>query len=93
MTRRSASCDLIRGVLIAVLVTEFFFTDAEDVNGQFETPMSSAEQRACARESSIADKERRDNAEEQCFHDFDVRFVAHRAVTRLSDEAVGLQTK
>jgi hypothetical protein len=41
VTRRSASCDLTRGVLIAVLVAEFFFADAEDVNGQFETPMSS----------------------------------------------------
>ena len=51
------------------------------------------EQRARARESCIANEERRNNAEEQCFHDFDVRFVSHRAVTRLSDEAVGLQTK
>src|SRR5438045_3008930 len=39
--RRSTWCDLVRGALIALLVTAFFLTDAEEANGQVETPMSS----------------------------------------------------
>src|SRR5439155_6742910 len=41
VTRWSARSDLVRAPLIAVFVTAFFFTDAEEVNGQLETPISS----------------------------------------------------
>ena len=93
MTRRSASCDLIRGVLIAVLVTGFFFTDAEDVNGQFETPMSSRNNVPAPAKAALLTRSAVIMQRNNVFMISMLGLFLIAPLSRLSDEAVGLQTK
>ena len=84
---------MVAGVLVTVLVAEFFLMESAEVNGQFETPMSFRDSLpALAKQTLLT----RSDAIMQINNGFIMLIsgsFAHRAVMRLSDGAVGLQTK